>query len=154
MNHSEFPSASAQTPAPVSPSESHRVLLVDDVAPLVGQPTASASFNQRVSGVVETLSEVVQAAHQNTLEVPIQRGEQLITAITLRKPDAGSLRGIKLMDLLQMDVGALSTLLPRITSPALTPADVSKLDPVDLISLGTEVSTFFVPRKDRASQSA
>lgn len=154
MNHNEFANASTPTASPVPPSDSNRVLLVDDVAPLAAQPTASGSINQRLNGVVETLREVVQTANQITLEVPIQRGEQSITAITLRKPDAGSLRGIKLMDLLQMDVGALSTLLPRITSPALTPADVGKLDPVDLISLGTEVSTFFVPRKDRASQPA
>ena len=42
---------------------------------------------------------------------------------------AGTLRGIKLGDLLQMDVGALTTLLPRITEPTLTAADVSSSTP-------------------------
>ncbi|GEM_PF-63316 len=154
MNHNEFPSASTQTAATVPPYDSHRVLLVDDAGALPGQPTANATTNQRLDAMVEKLEEVVRAANQITLEVPIKRGDQLITDVALRKPDAGSLRGIKLMDLLQMDMVALSTLLPRISSPALTSADVNKLDPVDLISLGTEVSTFFVPRKDRASQPA
>lgn len=154
MNHNEFASASVHTAVPVPPSDSHRVLPVDDGATHVGQPNASAPISQRLDAVVDRLEEVVRVAHQITLEVPIKRGEQLITDVALRKPDAGSLRGIKLMDLLQMDVGALSILLPRISSPALTTADVGKLDPVDLVNLGTEVSTFFVPRKDRASQPA
>ncbi len=60
------------------------------------------------------------------LESPIQRGEQTITAITLRRPRAGELRGVKLMDLLQMDVAALHVVLPRITSPMLTTHDVAR----------------------------
>lgn len=43
------------------------------------------------------------------LETPIRRGDQVISSLTLRKPDAGTLRGIKLADLLQMDVGALTS---------------------------------------------
>ena len=154
MNHNEFTSASAQPAVALLTAEPHRVLLVDDGAPRAGQPTTNAPTSERLDAMVEKLEELVRVPHQITLEVPIKRGEQLINDVALRKPDAGSLRGIKLMDLLQMDMGALSTLLPRITSPALTPADVGKLDPVDLISLGTEVSTFFGPRKDRASQPA
>jgi len=88
------------------------------------------------------------------LEVPLQRGEQLIEQLTLRKPDAGTLRGIKLGDLLQMDVGALTVLLPRITEPTLTAADVSKLDAVDLVAIATEVATFFLPRAQRESLTA
>lgn len=88
------------------------------------------------------------------LEVPLQRGEQHIEQLTLRKPDAGTLRGIKLGDLLQMDVGALTVLLPRITEPTLTAADVSKLDAVDLVAIATEVATFFLPRAQRESLTA
>lgn len=154
MNNEEFASASAPTAVPVLPTELHRVLLVDDAAPQGGNAAASAPIFKRLDVMPGGVEEPVRVAHQITLEVPIKRGEQLITDVALRKPDAGSLRGIKLMDLLQMDVGALSILLPRISSPALTNADVGKLDPVDLVNLGTEVSTFFVPRKDRASQPA
>ncbi|WP_369969867.1 phage tail assembly protein [Stenotrophomonas rhizophila] len=88
------------------------------------------------------------------LDVPIQRGEQLIESLQLRKPDAGSLRGIKLVDLLQMDVGAISTLLPRITTPILTAADVAKLDPADLVAVGQEVVTFFMSKATRESLPA
>lgn len=88
------------------------------------------------------------------LDVPIQRGEQVISCLQLRKPDAGALRGIKLMDLLQMDMGAISTLLPRITTPILTAADVAKLDPADLVAVSQEVLTFFMSKAARESLPA
>ena len=81
-----------------------------------------------------------------TLDTPITRGETKITEITLRKPTAGELRGCNLTDLLQMDVAALQRVLPRITSPALTEQDVSRMDPADMLQLGTEVSGFLLPK--------
>ena len=81
-----------------------------------------------------------------TLETPLQRGDQQITRITLRKPRAGELRGVTLTDLLQMDVAALQTILPRITSPALFKPEISALDPADLVQMGTKVSAFLVPK--------
>lgn len=88
------------------------------------------------------------------LDAPISRGDQLITTLQLRRPNAGELRGIKLADLLQMDVSALALLLPRISSPALTAADVGKLDPADLVSIATEVGGFFLSKAQRESLSA
>lgn len=88
------------------------------------------------------------------LETPILRGDQVISSLTLRKPNAGTLRGIKLADLLQMDVGALTTLLPRISTPTLTAADAAKLDPVDLVAIATEVGNFFLTKAQRESPSA
>ncbi|WP_247392571.1 phage tail assembly protein, partial [Ralstonia pseudosolanacearum] len=41
-----------------------------------------------------------------TLDTPITRGEQTISTITVRKPGAGELRGVSLMDLMRMDVTA------------------------------------------------
>lgn len=84
-----------------------------------------------------------------TLDYPIQRGEQVIAAIKLRKPNAGELRGIKLVELLQIDVSAVAALLPRITEPTLTAADVNKLDPADLVAIGTLAAGFFVPKAQR-----
>lgn len=86
-----------------------------------------------------------------TLETPITRGEQTITSIALRKPAAGELRGVALADLLRLDVAALITVLPRITSPTLTPQDVQQLDLVDLTALGTELLGFFMSKADKAS---
>lgn len=82
-----------------------------------------------------------------TLDTPIQRGETTITEINVRKPQSGELRGLNLTDILQMDVNALTKLLPRITIPALTEADVSALEPADLMQLGHEVGSFLVPKK-------
>lgn len=88
------------------------------------------------------------------LETPIARGDQLITSLALRKPDAGTLRGVKLADLLQMDVAALITLLPRITTPTLTVADAARLDPVDLVTIATQVGNFFLTKDQRESLPA
>lgn len=81
-----------------------------------------------------------------TLETPIQRGTQTIEAVTLRKPNAGELRGCHLFDLARMDVAALQTVLPRITQPMLTKVDVANMDPADLWQMGTEVSDFLLPK--------
>lgn len=86
-----------------------------------------------------------------TLDEPIVRGDQKITSVTVRKPAAGELRGISLADLLKLDVGALHTVLPRITAPTLTTQDVAQMDVADLAQLGSEVVGFFLTKADRAS---
>ncbi|HEY4583065.1 MAG TPA: phage tail assembly protein [Lysobacter sp.] len=88
------------------------------------------------------------------LDTPIKRGDQVIDKLSLRKPVAGELRGIALADLMRLDVGALSALLPRITSPSLTPHDVSQLELPDIGQLGGEVVGFFMTKADRASLPA
>lgn len=106
------------------------------------------------STVAGTLAPAQPPPGAIVLETPIRRGDQVITSLTLRKPDAGTLRGIKLAELLQMDVGALTTLLPRISTPTLTAADAAKLDPVDLVALATEVGNFFLTKAQRDFPSA
>lgn len=85
-----------------------------------------------------------------TLDTPIKRGETDITEIAVTRPNAGALRGVALMPLLQMDVNALSVVLPRITTPTLTAQDVMALDPADLLQLSTEVTGFLLPRSAQA----
>lgn len=70
-----------------------------------------------------------------TLKQPITRGETQITEIQVRKPNVPALKGLKLLDLMQSDVNALSTLLPRITQPMLTKADIDRLDVADFTKL-------------------
>ena len=84
-----------------------------------------------------------------TLDEPIKRGDSLITEITLRKPKAGELRGVSLVDVAQMSVVALQQVLPRITTPILTGQDVANLDPADLLEIATEVAAFLVRKSDR-----
>lgn len=80
------------------------------------------------------------------LERAIQRGEQSIHEITLRKPDAGALRGIVLSDLLRMEAGAVADLLPRITEPPLLAHEVARMDAADLMACAVEISNFLLPR--------
>lgn len=84
-----------------------------------------------------------------TLDHPIQRGEQTIHRLSLRRPRSGELRGLNLVDLAQLSVNELRKLLPRISSPTLTEADVDNLDPADLLTLGAEVSAFLLPKAQR-----
>lgn len=88
-----------------------------------------------------------------TLDEPLKRGDQSITAITVRKPDSGALRGLSLVDVLRMDVDALRKLLPRITDPTLTEADVANLDPADLMQLASKVTGFLLTKAARQDAS-
>lgn len=90
-----------------------------------------------------------------TLDTPIQRGEQSIEKITIRKPMSGELRGVSLIDLMNMDVMALRKVLPRITDPTLTDMDVARMDPADLVQCGVAVTSFLLTKsaKAQASQS-
>lgn len=86
-----------------------------------------------------------------TLDTPITRTGGNITAITLRKPSAGELRGVQLGALMQLDVGALLAVLPRVTQPSLTVQELSTMDPADLLQIGTEVAGFLLPKALRPS---
>jgi len=88
-----------------------------------------------------------------TLDEPIARGNTEITELTIRRPKSGALRGVSLLDVMQMNVTALQVVLPRITEPALTQSDVAGMDPADLLQVGTEVSNFLAPKADRAMVS-
>jgi hypothetical protein len=89
-----------------------------------------------------------------TLETPITRGEQVITKVELRKPFAGELRGVSLMDLMRMEVQTSITLLPRITNPSLTAHDVEGMDPVDLLQMATTVTGFLLPKSVKTESSS
>lgn len=83
--------------------------------------------------------------HKITLETPVTRGKDAITEIILHKPKSGALRGVKLFDLLQSDVDAMMTVLPRVTLPSLTKTELMELDPADFLALAGEVISFLLP---------
>ena len=83
------------------------------------------------------------------LEEPIQRGDTLIEQIEIIKPNAGHLRGIGLAALANADVDTLTTLLPRITVPNLTPQDCKTLSLPDLVELAGKVVGFLSPKSAR-----
>ena len=91
-----------------------------------------------------------------TLDTPIQRGSSAIAEVTLRKPNAGELRGLSLQRLHQADTDELLKLLPRITTPSLTPPECAQLDPADLSEAGGIVISFLLKKSvlDAALRSA
>ncbi|HCM9692499.1 TPA: phage tail assembly protein [Enterobacter asburiae] len=80
------------------------------------------------------------------LDTPIKRGKKEITEIVLRKPQSGALRGTRLQAIMDMDVGAMMTIIPRISTPTLTAQEMAELDPADLTALSVEVVTFLLKK--------
>ncbi|AXF61977.1 phage tail assembly protein [Enterobacter hormaechei] len=80
------------------------------------------------------------------LDTPIKRGKTEIAEIVLRKPQSGALRGTRLQAIMDMDVGAMMTIIPRISMPALTAQEMAEMDPADLTALSVEVVTFLLKK--------
>lgn len=78
------------------------------------------------------------------LAFPIKRKGGDVAEVTLRKPKAGAMRGLKIEDLYSTDVNSLLVLLPRITEPTLIPAEIEELESEDLIELAGAVKGFFM----------
>lgn len=88
-----------------------------------------------------------------TLDMPIIRGKTLIDSITLRKPQAGELRGVHLVELLNMDVATLIKILPRISNPSITAPEAAGMDPADLLACGSKISGFLLQKSVKADAS-
>ncbi len=73
---------------------------------------------------------------------PIKQGEKTIEKVTIRKPKSGEMRGLKTMDVLQMDITTYSILVPRLC-PELTKAMFDDLEPENLIAVQMAVTSFF-----------
>ena len=106
--------------------------------PTENQIEATAAQTATAPGVP---TEVVE------LETPLQRGKNQVTEITVRKPMSGGMRGVSLVDIMNLDVAALTKVMPRITTPALTEAELKTMDIVDLVQLGTALNGFLTPKK-------
>jgi hypothetical protein len=88
-----------------------------------------------------------------TLDTPIKRGKTIIDTLTLRKPASGELRGVQLVELLNMDVATLIKILPRITSPGITAPEAAGMDPADLLACGSKISGFLLQRSVKTDAS-
>lgn len=85
-------------------------------------------------------------------DTPLTRGDTTIEQVKIRKPMGGDFRGgISLLDVARMDVDATAKLLPRITTPALTAAEVYGLEASDLLSVCSEVAAFLPTKAQRAA---
>ena len=76
------------------------------------------------------------------LAIGAERRMPQVSALYLREPTAGDLRGVKLASLTQFDAGELLVLLPRIAMPRLSPAESAKLGLRDVINIGNAVAGF------------
>lgn len=84
------------------------------------------------------------------LEKPVMMGNLEITTLEIRKPSTQALQGLKIADLLQGDVTAICTILPRVCSPELTKSQINQLEPADLSQIGGAIMLFLQPKSVRA----
>lgn len=89
-----------------------------------------------------------------TLNAPIVRGETAISEITITPvlKQAGSLRGLKVYDVLTSNYDALVVLLPRVTAPALTADEIARMDTWDFCQLANAVVDFCSHLRIRAGR--
>ena len=90
------------------------------------------------------------------LSKPVKRGDQEIITITITDTikQAGSLRGLRLVDVLNFDFDAVSTLLTRVTTPSLTTSDVGTMATGDFTALCEEITPFLTKPAPSAPNSA
>ncbi|KMW71168.1 phage tail protein [Photorhabdus luminescens subsp. luminescens] len=86
-----------------------------------------------------------------TLSEPLERhnGEKITEVIiTDTMKQVGALRGLKLYDVMTSDVNSLITLLPRVTQPRLTEAEISGMGIQDFTQLASGVADFLAPSSE------
>ena len=83
------------------------------------------------------------------LDTPITRGDQQISTITLRKPLGGALSGVKTVDLLNLDLVAVSKVVPRISSPRITAQEFLAMEAEDCVAVAGEVAGFLLQKRQK-----
>lgn len=96
-----------------------------------------------MSDTPQTLTAVVD------FDTPLKRGETVIDRVTLRRPLGGALRGVKLVDLYNLDVVAVSKVLPRISEPVITEAEYLTMEAPDCAAIAGEIVAFLLTKKQR-----
>ena len=100
------------------------------------------------------MSDTTQAKTPVTVKVsllePIERESGPVTDLTLRKPRAGEMRGLSLKDLMNADVGAVITLVPRIADPFITDHEAGMLSAEDIAEIGGTIVGFFMTPLQKA----
>lgn len=83
------------------------------------------------------------------LEVPLMMGTLEIKSLEIRKPNVTALQGVKIADLLNGDVTAICTVIPRVSTPTLTKSQINQLEPSDLAEIGGALVLFLQPKSVR-----
>ncbi|WP_372053253.1 phage tail assembly protein (plasmid) [Tistrella mobilis] len=77
------------------------------------------------------------------LDTPVTVDGVPTDQIVLTRPRIGQLRGVKLLDVYQMEVGAVAELISRTSTPVLDPAVIDGFDPADFTRLCVGLLGFF-----------
>ncbi|HBR1366669.1 TPA: phage tail assembly protein [Klebsiella pneumoniae] len=82
-----------------------------------------------------------------TLIQPIVRRDKEIAQIEITDAikQAGSLRGLNLIRVANLDADSVTTLLTRVTSPALTQKEIGEMHTLDFISAAEKLVPFLNP---------
>lgn len=84
-----------------------------------------------------------------TLDNPLKRGDQKITKVTLRKPMGGDLAGTNIGDLFNMNVVAMSKVIPRISEPMIHAPEFMAMDGEDIAALSGQVVSFLLTKRQK-----
>lgn len=82
-----------------------------------------------------------------TLSKPIMRDGNEITTITITDEvkQAGSLRGLRLVNVMNMDVDSITILLTRCTSPRLKQTEIAAMATTDFVVFCEVLTPFLAP---------
>jgi len=80
------------------------------------------------------------------LSKPLTVNEQEVTKLTLRKPGAGELRGLRLVNIYSLDMDTVATLVPRIADPQISIEHFYSLEIEDIGEIGRHLLDFFHPK--------
>ncbi|OTQ72889.1 MULTISPECIES: phage tail assembly protein [unclassified Gilliamella] len=89
-----------------------------------------------------------------TLKTGLKSGKTTINEITVRKPLTGDLRGVKLIEFIDLDIDSLAKVLPRITTPSIAEHEVFNLDLIDLSEITKEVINFLSQNSNDANKES
>ncbi|MBW5299110.1 phage tail protein [Escherichia coli] len=98
----------------------------------------------------DTAVESAETAGEKTgvqLSCPVVRGERVIDFVEIGEEirQAGSLRGLSLIEVLNLKTDPVMTLLSRVTAPRLKLAEIQSLSTGDFVALATLVANFLAP---------
>lgn len=79
---------------------------------------------------------------QVKLKTGFKSGKSIITELTIRKPLTGDLRGVKLVNFIELDIDSLAKVLPRVTTPSIEEHEVFELDLMDLTEITKAIASF------------
>ncbi|MCX8578810.1 phage tail assembly protein [Gilliamella sp. B2717] len=96
----------------------------------------------------------MNAAQQIKLKSGLKSGKSIISELSIRKPLTGDLRGIKLVDFIELDIDSLAKVLPRITTPSIAEHEVYTLDLIDLSEITRVIAGFLSETSNSATMES